>query len=258
MMRFITQHRKAATTALVVGFWLAVWQLAAVIIDQPLFLPPLTSVAKRFAALLAQKEFYASVAHSTLRILLGYGIAAAVGALLAAAAHFSKTVRALLHPLVAAVKATPVASFIVLAFILVHGSNLSTFIAFLMTLPVIYTNVLAGFDGIDPTLFHAADVFCMSRPTRAKHIYLPHIYPYFKAGCVVGVGLAFKAGVAAEVIAIAKGTVGEKLYDAKIYLDIPELFAYTVVIVAVSLLLEKLAARLLAAGVTAILGEEPR
>ena len=42
------------------------------------------------------------------------------------------------------------------------------------------------------------------------------------------------------MIGLPSGTIGERLYTAKVYFQTPDLFAWTAVIVAVSVLFEKL------------------
>ena len=73
-----------------------------------------------------------------------------------------------------------------------------------------------------------------------RGIYLPQVLPYFRSAVSLAVGLCWKAGAAAEVIGLPAGTVGENLYNAKVYFQTPDLFAWTAVIVAVSLVFEKL------------------
>ena len=60
--------------------------------------------------------------------------------------------------------------------------------------------------------------------------------------------MSWKAGVAAEVIGVVGGSIGEKLYEAKIYLQTGDLLAWTVVIVALSALFERAVLALLRRG----------
>ena len=113
-------------------------------------------------------------------------------------------------------------------------------ISFLMVFPVIYTNVLSGIRNTDPQLLEMAQVFELPASRRIRYIYVSQVLPYFRAACSLALGLCWKAGVAAEVIGIPDGSMGEKLYSAKIYLDTPDLFAWTLVIVLVSLAFERL------------------
>lgn len=104
---------------------------------------------------------------------------------------------------------------------------------------IIYTNVLAGIEAADRQLLEMAEVFLIPVGRRIRYIYLPQVIPFFRSGCMVALGLCWKSGIAAEVIGPPSGSIGEHLQQAKIYLDMPDLFAWTLVIVLVSLAFEK-------------------
>ena len=80
---------------------------------------------------------------------------------------------------------------------------------------------------------------------RLLYVYLPQIKPYLLSACSIGLGLSWKAGIAAEVIGIPDGSIGERLYEAKVYLSSADLFAWTVVVILISVLFEKLVMLLL-------------
>ena len=223
-----------------VAFWLLVWQIAAMWIGQEILLASPVSVLQRLFQLCLEGDFWASIAFSFVRIILGFLLACLCGVIFAAVSSRFLRFRELLAPLMAVVKSTPVASFIILVLIWVPSRNLSIFISFLMVTPIIYANVLGGIEHTDRKLLEMADVFRVPFGRRLRYIYLPQTMPFFRAACSVSLGLCWKAGVAAEVIGIPKGSVGERLYQAKIYLETPDLFAWTVVIILISLLFEKL------------------
>ena len=207
-----------------VAVWLAVWELASLYIGQEILLVSPVSVLRRLTVLAVQSDFWGSIAFSLL-------------ASLSAAFRF---VRDLLAPAMAAIKAVPVASFIILVLIWVPSRNLSVVISFLMVLPVIYTNVLGGILSTDRKLLEMAQVFRIPLFRRIRYIYLSQLLPYLRTGFSLSLGLCWKAGVAAEVIGIPKGSIGEKLYEAKVYLETPDLFSWTLVIVLISVIFEKL------------------
>ena len=224
-------------------FWLLVWQAASMALDKVTYLTLLVSpvqVLARLGQLLLTAEFWGSVAFSLSRIAAGFFLAAALAVALAALSSRFTAVRELLAPAMLAIKSVPVASFIILALILFSSKNLAALISFLMVLPVLYTNVLTGIQSADPQLMEMAQVFRLSPARRVRYLYLPQVMPYFRSGCTVALGLCWKAGIAAEVIGIPKGSIGEHLQQAKVYLDIPDLFAWTLVIVLASLAFEKL------------------
>ena len=220
-------------------FWLLVWQLAAMSVGQRLLLPsPLASLA-RLAQLAQTSAFWRSVLFTLSHILAGFFGAMAVGAAAGALAARFRGIRDLFAPLIAAAKSVPVASFVIVALIWVPSRRLSVLISFLIALPLIYTAVLDGLAAVDPGLREMARVFRMSPWNRLTRIELPAVLPRLSSSAGVAMGLACKSGVAAEVIGIPAGSIGERLYKAKVYLATPELFAWTLTIVLASVLCER-------------------
>ena len=221
-------------------FWLAVWQCASMAIHQELFLVSPVRVLLRLGELALEPPFWGSIASSLLRIGGGFFLATALGTALAVLAARFFRVRELLEPLMLAVKSVPVASVIILALLLFSSRYLAILISFLIVLPVVYTNVLAGIREIGRDLREVAQVFRLPAGRAVRYLYLPQVLPYFRSSCAVALGLSWKAGVAAEVIGMPEGSIGEQLQQAKIYLNTPDLLAWTVVIILVSLGFEKL------------------
>ena len=221
-------------------FWLAVWQVASVLAGSELIISSPLRVIGALITHLKDLTFYRDVLNSLFRVTAGYILSIAVGVLLAFASFSSDPIRALLSPLMAAVAATPVAAFIIVALLIFGSSDISAFISFLISLPIIYGNTLDGLRSVSDDDLKPAKLFGMRYATRMRYIHIPAAVPYFLSGSSVALGLAWKAGVAAEVIAITRYSLGERLYDAKLFLDMSSVFAYAVVIIAVSWLSEKL------------------
>lgn len=215
------------------------WQLLAMKLDQKLLLATPVDVAKTLGVLVKSQEFYSAVAYSMGRILFGLLIGAAVGtacALLAGRWHFMEV---LFWPYFSAMKATPVASIVILCLVWLSSRRLSVFIVFLVVTPVIYTNILAGIKNLDLKMKDMARVFGINGLRRLLYVYLPELKTYIIAAFALATGMAFKAGIAAEVIGTPGGSVGKMLYNAKVYLETPELFAWTLVIIALSVVVEQ-------------------
>ena len=220
--------------------WLLIWQLGAMAMDQQILLVSPIAVLIRLGTLAVEPSFWKDVGFSLLRITGGFFLGAAVGTVLAALSARLRRMEELLAPLLLAVKSIPVASFIILSLILFSSRNLSVLISFLMVLPVLYTGVLGGIRAMDKQMLEMAQVFQIPAPRRVRYVYLPQVLPYFRAACASALGLCWKSGIAAEVIGMPTGSIGERLQQAKIYLDTPDLFAWTLVIVLVSLAFERL------------------
>ena len=202
----------------------------------------------RLLALAGTAAFWQAVAFSSLRILGGFLLACALAAVLAPLAARFQWIRDLLSPLVAVVKAVPVVSFIILALIFFSSENLSLLISALMVFPPVYLNVLEGIGHTDRQLLEMARVFRVPVSRQLRGIYLPAVLPYFRSAVSLGLGLCWKSGAAAEVIGLPAGSIGEALYTAKVYFQTGDLFAWTAVIVTVSVIFERLFLRLVDAG----------
>lgn len=228
-----------------VVFWLAVWQAGSILVARRypnghlLLASPVSSVL-RLGELMQTAAFWQSVGWSAVRIIGGFLISCLLACVLAVPAARWKRVRELLNPPVAVIKAVPVASFIILALVWLNSRSLPLFISFLMVFPPVYLNVMEGIRRTDRKLLEMARVFRVPLGRQIRNIYLPAVLPHFRTAVSLALGLCWKAGIAAEVIGLPDGSMGERLYTAKVYYETPDLFAWTAVIVAVSVLFEKL------------------
>lgn len=232
--------KKRIITLLCIVFWLIVWQLGAMALNQKILLVTPAAVIQKLFTLIAKLDFWKSIAFSAGRILFGFALGLVTGAVLAVAAGKLPFVRRLFAPLISVLKAIPVASFTILALIWVSSRNLSVLVTFLICVPIVYLNMLEGIDALDPKLKEMAKVFEIPAWRRFVGIYLSQLLPYFRSAAGLAIGLCWKSGVAAEVIGIPDGSIGEKLYQSKVYLETADLFAWTVVIILISYMCEKI------------------
>ena len=239
------RQQKPAVRAWAVVFWLLVWQgaslaLRAIYPHGALLLASPIDALRRLFELALTAAFWQTVGISAARILGGFLVSCVLALGLAALSARFRRVEELLSPLVAAVKAVPVASFIILALVWLNSRNLAFFISALMVFPPVYLNVLEGIRQTDRSLLEMAQVFRVPFPRVLRSIYVPQVLPYFRAAADTALGLSWKAGTAAEVIGLCSGTIGERLYTAKVYFQTADLFAWTAVIVLLSVLFEGL------------------
>ena len=228
-----TNHR-SLRRLLAAVFWLLVWQLAAMSVGHRILLASPVETLARLFELWPTGPFWRSVLFTLAHILAGYALAAAVGIVLAVLAARWPWIADLLSPLLAAMRSVPVASFVIAALIWVPSRRLSLLIVAVIVLPVVYAGTLDGLRQVDPALTEMARVFRMSPGNRLRCVVLPALLPSQTSALSVSMGLAWKSGVAAEVIGIPTGSIGERLYKAKVYLATPDLFAWTLTIVLLS------------------------
>lgn len=215
-------------------FWLVLWQAAAMLVGHDFLLASPIKVIMRFLELACTVSFWSSALFSLIRIFSGFFLGLVAGVLCAALSARYRRIRELIAPLWTVLRAIPVASFVIVALIWIPSRNLSVLIAFLIVFPVIYAGTIGEIERTDTKMLEMARLFRMSAIKRILYIYtLPALHS-FEAICLSAMGLAWKSGIAAELISIPAGSIGEKLYTAKVYLMTGDLFAWTILIVLLS------------------------
>lgn len=232
-------------TVIPLAFWLAVWQMTALLVDSDLLLPGPWTVVYTLAKSAVTAAFWQTTALTLLRIFLGLAVGTVMGVLAAVLTHVSVWCDRILSPAVKVIRATPVASFILLILLWVSTGLVPGVISALMVLPVVWGNVAKGIGAVDPQLLEMAQAYRFSRNKTVKLVYLPAVTPYFTSAVETALGLAWKAGVAAEVLCRPRLAVGTQVFFARSNLETPELFAWTMVIILLSFLVEIVLVRLL-------------
>ncbi len=235
----IFSNRKIQTVFAVL-IWLAVWQIASIRIGEEMLLASPAAVLKTLWSLLFTSDFWKSIGFSLSRIVIGFAAAFVISLPLAALAYRFKFVEIFLNPLMAAAKAAPVASYIILFLLFFSSGILSLITALVMAVPILYANILQGLSNTDKKLLEMAEVFRISTWKKIIYVYVSELMPFLISASSIAIGYSWKAAIAAEVIALPMGSIGEHIYQAKIFLDTKTLLAWTLVLVCISFALEKL------------------
>jgi len=227
-------------------FWVVVWEVCARLINHSYLLPTLAQTFSALWKIVTSGSFFSAVFLSIVRVLSGLVIGTLLAIILAALSYRFEVVKLLLSPLLSVVKATPIASIIILLWIMLNGDLLAIFISVLMVLPIIWQNLTDGYDSIDKELFEVCQIFNFSYRKRLRVLIIPALIKYFIPALITSVGLAWKAVISAEIIAYVNNSIGQFINDAKYNFDSPSVFAWTLIVIIFSLLLEKLTKYLLA------------
>ncbi len=238
--------KKALLYLLVAALWMALWQLLASLINQALLFPGPIAVLKRLTELCATAAFYQTVPASLLRVFVGMLCGTFCGLLGGFLTALFRPLRAFFAPMLAVLKATPVASFILLLVLWVSRDLTPALISGMMVLPVVWENTESGILHTDKHLIELAKAYGMSRLTKLRRLYLPSLAPFLFASLRASLGLSWKAGIAAEVLLLPLISVGKQIYESKQLLETTDLFAWTAVVILFSILIEKTTVTLLA------------
>lgn len=231
---------KRFSTLLAVLAWIAIWQAGCMLIGEEMLLPSPFTVLKTLRSLLFTVSFWGSIGFSLSRIAVGFAAAFIISIVLSGLAYRFRFIGVFLNPFMTAAKAAPVASYIILFLLFFSSRTLPVFIVLIMAMPILYTNILQGLFSTDKKLLEMAAVFRMPRRRKIMYIYVSELMPFLISACSIALGLSWKAAIASEVIALPLGSIGEQMYQAKIFLDTKVLLAWTVVLVLISFCLEKL------------------
>ena len=234
-----SRNYKIAKSVAVVAFWIAIWQLLAIVVGNSLLLPSLPETVMALGTLIKKQSFYMDVCWTLFRCILSIVLSFGVGICLAWAAYKKELFKNLLTLPVSFFKAVPVMAIVIYVILLVESDWVAVVACFLMCFPIAYTNILSGLAETSKELLEVAHVYKFSKVDTVKLIYIPSVMPHFNAAMRIVAGLSWKAVVAAEVLSVPEFSLGQGMISAKYYLETPTLFAYIIVIVAMSLAMEK-------------------
>ena len=242
---FKKQPLKILITLLSVAVWLGIWELMSSIIGYEFILPGATRTLQAFFTLIFTKAFWKNVAFSILRIFTGLALGIVAGASLAVISHAIRLFDTFISIGMTVIKSTPVASIVMVLWIIIGSSNLPAVIGLLMVMPIVWQNLKDGYASIDKDLYELSFAYEFSRKKRFRLLVFPTLIRYFIPAILTSAGLAWKAGIAAEIIAYTKNSIGKNIYDAKGELDTPTVFAWTLAVVLISIAFELLIKTLL-------------
>ena len=229
---------RALTRCAPVAFWLVVWQVASMLDSSGILLcGPLDALFALYR-LSSTQTFWSSIWFSTLRIVAGVLLGYIIAGVLAAASWHTSTVRILLQPALLAIKSTPVACVVVILLIWTSAANVSVITVLLLVVPAIYFALCAGLDNMDAGRRELFEVFGVRGRRRFFALTWPAVLPYLQAASSTVLGMSWKAGIAAELIGVPAGSLGERIYQAKLLLETPDLFAWTFCVICLSWLFE--------------------
>lgn len=220
-------------------FWLAIWELIYKIVNVEYIFPGPKAVLIRLFNLLQTKDFYLTILTTMGRIILGFLSGLITGTILSVITWYNKTANMLISPFMGAIKAVPVVSFIILTLIWSGSSGTVVICSFLMVTPLVWTNISKGLESVDERQLEMAKMYKFTKNQRLIYLSVPASFSQFITSVTTGIGLAWKSGVAAEVLGTPNPSIGRAIYYSKVLFEFTDLFAWTVAIIIISLIMEK-------------------
>lgn len=216
------------------GIFISGWQIAAIYIGASIILPPPLEVIGITRNLLATPRFWISAQATILRVLEGFSFSLVVSVILGLGGGLSNRFRSLISPFILFMQSVPVLSVILILLVWFGSQRVPVVTPILMTLPVMTQAVIEGVRGVDPLLIQMAHSYQVPLRRQIRHIYLPSLLPGLFAGASASLGLSWKVAIAAEVLAQPNPGIGTAMQRAKTFLETGEVFAWTLLAVALS------------------------
>lgn len=237
MKKTVIKYLKIAA---IVAFWVGIWYLLYFAIDNSLLFPSMHSVIIRLLQIMRTTEFYMIIARSILRIFVGLIVAVVLGVLLSIPTARFKLVHSFLAPFMTVLKVTPVASFIILLLLWIGRDIAPAIISVCVVLPIVWATVETGILMTDKKLIEMSQAYNMTAGQKLRYVYTPQVMPYFISSIKSSIGLAWKAGIAAEVLSLPLISIGKQIFESKLNLETVDLFVWTLVAIVISVVLERL------------------
>ena len=239
MKNFITKKNGLFTLA---SFFLiaVIWKLVSLFVNSEIILPSPEKTIISLFNLLKTKDFFIIILLSVERGLIGFIISLILGLLVGFLCGFSKIFNKIFEPVLVIIRSTPVMSVILIALIWFKSNNVPVFASFLMSFPIVCTNVKEGINNIDNRLLNMAAIYKIKKRRIISEIYFPSILPFLIAAISTSFGIGWKVVIAAEVLSQPKYAIGTSLQNSKLYLNIDEVFAWTIVAILIGYLFERI------------------
>lgn len=213
------------------------WATLSVVMDS-LLLPTPVAVFAALGKILSTPGDLNEALMTLIRGFSGIGMAVLTGAAAGFIAGQKRWLENLLRPTIALMKAIPVVSVIILMIFWFKTDRVPVIIGFMIAFPVIYHAVIQGTRHVDQKLLEMAEVFRVPKGRVLTGIYLPALLPFLVAGMDSAIGIGWKSVIAAEVICQPRYGIGTQLMASKYNLVMEPLFAWTLLAVTISYLVE--------------------
>ena len=221
-----------------IGIIFIVWVIVSKIIDEEIIFPKLSSTLKSLFSLLKTKEFYIALLNTIIRILISFLISFILAIILAILASLSKYAGKIMSIFSVIVQSIPTMSIILISLIWLTTMRAPLLVAILVTFPIMFTSFLQAINNIDKNLLEMVNVYKVPLSRKIKYLYIPQIAPSMFSAMKSSISLNVKVIIAAEVMAQTKDSIGVKMQLSSLYLEMSELFAWTIVSIILGLIFE--------------------
>lgn len=219
---------------LVILGWLGLWQIGCQLVGKEVLVPSPFHTFETLCQMMQTKVFYLQILWTLQRVALGVGLSTLLGFITALTSYKIKGIKWVLAPMISLMKSTPIMAIIILALLWFKSNEVPIFVCILMCYPIVYTNLYEGLSALDRQLIEMSKIYKVKKKLIFRKCYWPQLIGYLSASLELGIGMAWKVVIAAEVLALPQYAIGDSLLEAKLYIETAQVFAWIIVIVVLS------------------------
>lgn len=231
------KHKRTTAWILSAGTALILWQAVASWINYPQLIPSIGGLFLCVIHLFSLPSFYISLGATLLRGLVGvfvaFFLALPIGFLCGKKSFWFHY----FNPLLSTLRSTPVVAFILLIILWLPTEAVAPAIALMTMFPVLCENIIKGVQSINNDYEKLAFVYQLNFGTKARYIYWPSLKPFIESGCVTAFGFGWKAIIMGEVLSKPFAGIGVEMRTAQMFINVPDLIAWTFIAIVVSFML---------------------
>lgn len=237
--------KNAAYPIAVITIVLAIWYFAALAADSEFILPAPFATLKRLVLVLGERGFWTAFGSTLGRAIFAFAVSFVIALVLALISHFFRPLGRLLSPLVSVLRALPTMAVVLLLVIWAGAKKAPVIVTLMVLMPTMYAAIAEALDNVERDVLDMAKIDGANRFNLAVRFCLPLAAPLASRSVAACVSLGLKLTVAAEVLASTAGSVGMLMQLSRIYFEVADLIALTVLTVTAALILEKIVYTLL-------------
>ena len=216
------------------------WQSMALLVDREILIPLPSHVFTQMFNDLSDPSFYYTVFTTLFRVIKGLALAVSIALIMGVTGGLYPKVADYFSVINDIIKSIPNISYIIIILIWLGSESSVIIVSFFILFPTFYANVLLAMNSLSKDLQDVMKVYPESSYHKLIKVYLPQIYPYLLSALRVGFGLGFKVSVMAEILTQVQIGVGKQLSFDRNMLDMTGIFAWTIWIIIISLLVENI------------------
>jgi len=220
------------------AFCLILWQFGTLFVNK-IVLPSPKTVLFSLREILLESEFYLTLFITLSRCMIGLLFTFLFGILIGLISGYYKLFYKIIYPLVVIIQATPIISWLLLALLWLPAGNVPAFVLIVSSFPIIVISINQGIESTDKKLLEMAKVFGISKKNIIYNIYLPSVKSHLKSTISLILGNSLKIIVMAEVLSLPAIGVGTQLSWARVNIQTEAIFAYTIIVIFLTILLIK-------------------